>query len=89
MDLLKLAELTGDDRWRGAAIRNLSAVRRDFRLPFGYAWAVDPATGAIRQPVVEVKYLGLLLKGLLGLRAFLEGQSLRHSPLLWMLLRDR
>lgn len=89
MDLLKLAELTGEDRWRGAALRNLAAVRRDFRLPFGYAWAVDPTSGAVRHPVVEVKYLGLLLKGLLGLRAFLEGRSLRRSPLLWMLLRDR
>jgi hypothetical protein len=89
VNLLKLAELTGDGGWREAALANFAAIRRDFRLPAGYAWEVDSGTGEPRQSVVEVKYLGLLLKGLLGLREAARGHPLRETPLLWMLLRDR
>lgn len=89
VNLLKLAELTGDTRWREAALANLAAIRRDFRLPFGYAWEVDAVSGQIRQPVIEVKYLGLLLKGYLALREAGSGRSLLRTSLMWMLLRDR
>jgi hypothetical protein len=89
VNLLKLAELTGDRAWRQLALDNLAAIRRDFRLAAGYAWAVDSATGAVREPVIEVKYLGLLLKAFLGARAAAAGACLRTWPLLWMLLRDR
>ena len=89
VNLLKLSELSGDPAWERAARTNFDAVRRDFRLPLGYAWEVDSGTGQIREPVVEVKYLGLLLKGYLGLRAVARGSRLRQSPLLWALLRDR
>jgi hypothetical protein len=88
INLLKLGELTGAGEWTGAARRIFAAIRRDFRLPAGYAWEVDAGTGEVRDPIVEVKYLGLLLKGLLGLREIEHGRSLR-APLVWMLLRDR
>jgi hypothetical protein len=88
VNLLKLGELTGAGEWTGAARAIFAAIRRDFRLPAGYAWEVDAETGQVRDPVVEVKYLGLLLKGLLGLREVEAGRSLR-GPLVWMLLRDR
>ena len=89
VNLLKLGELTGDRTCTEAAVRNFAAIRRDFRLPSGYAWEVDSGTGEVRQPVIEVKYLGLLLKGYLGLRHVSRGGRLRDAPLMWMLLRDR
>jgi hypothetical protein len=88
MNLLKLGELSGEETWTRAAARILAAIRRDFRLPAGYAWEVDAETGEVRDPVIEVKYLGLLMKGLLGLREVEHGRALR-APLVWMLLRDR
>jgi hypothetical protein len=89
VNLLKLGELTGSGEWTRAARSVFEAIRRDFRLPAGYAWEVDPVTGDVRDPLIEVKYLGLLLKGFLGLREVEHGRSLRCTPLVWMLLRDR
>ncbi len=89
IDLLKLGELTGHAAWTDAARAIFTAIRRDFRLPAGYAWEVDAETGDVRETVIEVKYLGLLLKGYLALREVEAGRSLRGSPLVWMLLRDR
>jgi hypothetical protein len=89
VNLLKLGELTGSGHWTRAARAVFEAIRRDFRLPAGYAWEVDPETGEVRDPIIEVKYLGLLLKGFLGLREVDRGGSLRGTPLVWMLLRDR
>ena len=89
INLLKLGELTGGLEWMDAARAIFAALRRDFRLPAGYAWEVDDETGDVRQGVVEVKYLGLLLKGYLALREVEAHHRVRDNPLVWMLLRDR
>jgi hypothetical protein len=89
IDLLKLGELTGRAEWTDTARAIFGAIRRDFRLPAGYAWEVDAETGAVREAVIEVKYLGLLLKGYLALREVEARRPLRGAPLVWMLLRDR
>jgi hypothetical protein len=89
VNLLKLGELTDDATWTRAATANLAAIRRDFRLPVGYAWEVDSQTGEVREATIEVKYLGLLVKGFLAFHVASVGDPLRSSPLIWMLLRDR
>lgn len=66
-----------------------AALQRDFRLPAGYGWEVADETGDVRRGVIEVKYLGLLLKGYLALREVEAHRRVRDSPLVWMLLRDR
>jgi hypothetical protein len=89
VNLLKLGELTGRVGWTDTARAIFAAIRGDFRLPAGYAWEVDAETGDVRQTVIEVKYLGLLLKGYLALREAEAHRPLRDTPLVWMLLRDR
>lgn len=86
--LLKLHELTGEARYREAALRILSGVLAHHRTDRGYVNGVDLATGEIRDDLVETRYGALLLKPILFL---LSGKRIYDpaDPFWWKMLLDR
>jgi hypothetical protein len=89
IDLLKLARLTGDDRFGAAADGLFEAVMARHRLDHGFAQRVTASTGKPESGLVETKFLGLFLKGLLVRRAVGQGRDLMADADLRRLATDR
>ncbi len=89
IDLLKLDRLTGDRRFGAAADDLFEAVMAGHRLDHGLAQRVAASTGRPESGLVETKFLGLFLKGLLVRRAAGQGKDLMADPDLRRLATDR
>ena len=89
INLLKLAELTGLDRYRESALDLLGALLSWHTLPYGFAEAVHGQTGEPLSGRVETKFLGLMIKGLLVFHHVLAGRRVFDSAPLRRLATDR
>lgn len=91
INLLKLYELTGKTIYRNTAMSLLENIVKHFKLEFGYAQTINIASGE-RNPILETKFLGLFIKGLLTAYSVIEKnqQIFKESNyLLRNLARDR
>jgi hypothetical protein len=89
IDLLKLDRLTGDRGFGAAADGLFEAVMMRHRLDHGLAQRVTASTGQPESDLVETKFLGLFLKGLLVRRVVSRGKDLMAEPELRRLATDR
>ncbi len=90
VNLLKIAEQTGDREWGEAAAGISEAIERCFRQPFGLAWSAEARTGEAASTVIAAKYLGLYLKlHLVHHRVRAQGARIFADPHLRSLATDR
>jgi hypothetical protein len=89
VDLFKLDRITGDLDFGAAAGRLIEAVLTRHRLDHGLAQTVTASTGRPESGLVETKFLGLFLKGLLINWAVGRGTDLMADPLWRRLATDR
>jgi hypothetical protein len=84
--LIKMSAVTGNPRWRAAAIDLLSAMLEHHLGPHGLYGSVDSRNGNIFRPIVETRYTSLFLKPWLLLDSPADIYAL---PGLISLVRDR
>lgn len=87
--LRKLAEITGERRYRDAADACFEGVMR-YHAPADYPLAVDIETGEVTNSAQRTKFLALFLKLLIAtIREADLGESPLRTPSLTSLLKDR
>lgn len=89
VNLLKLAEIGGRPDIRDQAFAAMQALLSGFALPYGYAHRSSMADGVPLGPVVEAKYLGLLIKGLLLFDHVERGEAIMGDQRAHLLATDR
>jgi len=89
IDLIKLHELTDDEKYLNAARGIFAGIIKNFKLDHGYAWKVDLRSGKVLEANIETKFLGLLLKGFLVYSETESGKKIFKDALLGNIARDR
>jgi len=84
--LMKLHELTSEDKYRAAALRAFDGVLEHHRTEKGYVLSVDITGGKIVNPGIKTKYVSLFMKALI---LFMLGKPIYQNPELHNLLKDR
>ena len=86
VSLAKLAELTGEKKYYIIGEQIIRGILNFHRGTYGYYRDVDMFTGEILNPLVETRFVSLLLKALILYR---DHQSIYSPEGNWSVFRDR
>lgn len=89
INLLKLSELTEEECFEKAAYDNLAALLTYHKLEYGFAQTVNFNTGEPQNGIIETKFLGLFIKGLLIFYNKLLNKNIFDDELSRQLASDR
>lgn len=84
--LHKLAEISGDKKYKIAADRIMEGIIKYHRLPGGYCLMVNTETGEVTDKFFKVKFITLFLKALI---LYDQNKTIYNNPVLFDLLKDR
>lgn len=86
VSLKKLAELTNDDRYEAAGSLAVKGILKHHRCRYGYYRDVHCKSGSVLNPIIETRFVSLLLKTLILYR---DNYTIYGEKGKWSWFRDR